>query len=352
MRKAATSYRAPGFALLLSALALTARADDREQQCLLLALQSAAATTTVGELRALCNNNESSTVGPVLTTEAVIATAEANAPDESNGIVEQRLALQRYVRDNPFTLTALRPNYVLPLVYTKNPNNEPFSGADQLNWKNVEVQFQLSLQVLLLESLLGDNGHLSAGYTVRSFWQAYSNENSAPFRDTSHEPELIFTLENDWEIFGFTNVANQFILNHQSNGRGGNLSRSWNRVVFNAMFERDDLAFSFRPWYRLPEDDKDYPGDPGGDDNPDIERYLGHVETLAVWQHRENVFSMMLRNNLRSDNKGAVELSWSFPLGGRIKGYVKYFNGYGESLIDYNQSTESIGIGFLITDWL
>jgi phospholipase A1 len=60
-----------------------------------------------------------------------------------------------------------------------------------------------------------------------------------------------------------------------------------------------------------------------------------------------------VRNNLNfDDNKGAFELDWTFPMPGKLKGFVQYFNGYGESLIDYNQYQERIGIGIKIADWL
>lgn len=338
-----------GVALVLSFAVSSSALANPLEECLLMTMQSAAPSTTVAELRELCAVQTSQSP-PALTVQAVEQQRDAAAQAAgTDGAVQTRFALQRYTRDNPFTITALRPNYVLPLVYTKDPYYPPESD---LQWGDVEAQFQLSLQVGLFENLLGDNGHLAVGYTAQSFWQAYSSDISAPFRNTDHEPELIFTLENDWEIFGFRNVANQFIINHQSNGRSGDLSRSWNRLVFNTIFERERLALSLRTWYRLPEDKKDGPDDTRGDDNPDIERYFGHFELLAAWERRQNVFSMQLRNNLRSENKGSVELAWSFPLSGRIKGYIKYFNGYGESLLDYNQSTESFGIGFLISDWL
>jgi phospholipase A1 len=63
---------------------------------------------------------------------------------------------------------------------------------------------------------------------------------------------------------------------------------------------------------------------------------------------------MMLRNNLRSDNLGAVQLDWSFPLpwiGDKLSVYVQYFNGYGESLLDYNKSVNRISAGFMLVDW-
>ena len=89
-------------------------------------------------------------------------------------------------------------------------------------------------------------------------------------------------------------------------------------------------------------------------ENPDIERFLGYGDLLAVYKwNTQNTVSLLVRNNLRTgDNKGAVQLDWSFPLYGGLKGYVQFFSGYGESLIDYNWRQTTFGIGVLLTDWM
>lgn len=335
-------------AALLSALAGGAPAETLEE-CLGLAALAASETTTVAELRRLCADKLATPQeqrGEKM-PERVAAAAGAT------GAIEKRRALEKYSHDNPFVLTPHRPNYLMPLVYQKDPNEAVFNNAD-VELQNIEVQFQFSVKLLLAERLFGDNGYLTGAFTNRSFWQAYNSEISSPFRETDYEPEIWLAFDNDWELFGFRNVSNQFIVNHQSNGRTGDLSRSWNRLMLSTIWEKDNFVMSLKPWYRIPEDEKHYPGDPDGDDNPDIERYLGNFEFLATWARNQNVYSVMLRNNLRSmdDNKGAVELTWSYPLSTRIKLYLKYFNGYGESLIDYDESMESFGVGFLVSDWL
>ncbi|MFC6978513.1 phospholipase A [Microbulbifer taiwanensis] len=194
----------------------------------------------------------------------------------------------------------------------------------------------MSVQVPVWSGVLGEASFVSLAYTNRSFWQAYSS--SAPFRESSHEPEILVTWLSDWELLGFQCVASQLAISHQSNGRGDRLSRGWNRVYANFIFERDDFFLSFKPWYRIPESAP-------GDDNPDMEFYMGNFELEGGYRSGGFGASLMLRNNLREENRGAVELRWTFPVGQRIRGYLKYFNGYGENMMNYDQYQQSFGIG-------
>jgi phospholipase A1 len=184
------------------------------------------------------------------------------------------------------------------------------------------------------------------GYTQISFWQFYNTEFSSPFRETNYEPEILLNYRTDKDVFGL--MRNRFIqvgLNHQSNGRGEPLSRSWNRLVANFGFERGNFDLVLKTWLRIPEsNDKD--------DNSDITSYMGHGELWmgAVW--KDCTIGLMLRDNLRfNDNRGAMQFEVSFPMIKHLNGYVQYFVGYGESLIDYNHFTNRIGLGVLLKDW-
>ncbi|MGM8227951.1 phospholipase A [Cellvibrio sp. ARAG 10.3] len=347
--------------LLLSAVSTQAQTSATDitiptpdlNACLRSSVTGAADDMSVEELKAACI---------ILLEKKVLSQSDeletqtiSEKPRNERRALNERMTIEALNRTNRFTLTPHRRNYIMLASYKDDPNNEPYIAADhQLqNLRHTEAEFQLSVKILLREGIFDDNGHLFLGYTNQAFWQVYNRDISAPFRDTNHQPELILSFTNDWEIFGFRNVLNEGVINHQSNGQSGELSRSWNRVMFNTVFERGNYVFAFTPWYRLPEDEEDYPGDPRGDDNPDIEKFMGNFELNSAYKRKQNIFNVMLRNNLRSENKGAVELGWSFPVSQRsqtIRGYVKYFNGYGQSLIDYNDHSQVVALGFIFTD--
>ena len=276
-----------------------------------------------------------------------VAAQPASAEPELLSALSRHWELDDEAKQGAFLFRPHRPNYFLPIKYSNAPNSTPFQSTfmqPDLGLDNLETELQLSFKIKGMEGVLGhDNLDLWFGYTITSFWQAYNDTISSPFRETNYEPEAILTYRTDYEIAGFRGRFINLGMLHQSNGRGEELSRSWNRVYAQFGFERDNLAVLIRPWYRIPEQDVD--------DNPDIEDYLGHGDLQVVYRKGRNAYSLLLRNNFKtSDNRGAVKLNWSFPLYGRLKGYVQYFNGYGESLIDYNHSQQSFGVGVSLTE--
>ncbi len=249
-------------------------------------------------------------------------------------------------RARKFAITPYRSNFILPFTYNGSPNDDPFPGDDPgKELSPYEVVFQISFKVKLWEDVLGKKADLWAAYTQVCFWQFYDFDDSSPFRETNYEPEILLNLRTDYTLFGLRGRYLTVGFNHQSNGRSEPLSRSWNRVVANAGFDRGSLAFILSAWYRIPEPRED-------DDNPDIEDYLGYGQLVAYWFQGRHRFGASLRNNLDfHDNRGSVQLEWAFPLFRWVSGYVQYFNGYGESLLDYDASSNRIGAGFVLRDW-
>lgn len=332
------------FKLIAASIGLTSScvfAETELNKCIEEGVLKAADNVTVGEIRNRCLKQ----IGESTSEE-----------DEPKLQLARRILGERASGDARFIIPHKR-NYILPFTYVDEPNEEPFEDFagivdpdSELN--NEEAKYQISLKIPLVENLFVDYDAIYFGFTIASFWQVYNDDISAPFRDTNYEPEFFWLGPLDWNPFEADASYLALGIVHQSNGRSVPLSRSWNRIYANFLWEEGPWVFSFKPWYRIPEDDKDFPLDTEGDDNPDIDDYLGYFEFKSVYQRDRMEIGLMLRNNLRSENRGAVQLDWSFPLWGRLKGHVQYFNGYGESLLDYDARIERIGIGILLTDLL
>ena len=267
---------------------------------------------------------------------------DKSSPPEDSALSE-RIEIERETRFQKFVLTPHKPNYILPVTYNDTPNQDVIDPAIDGEISKTEMKFQISIKVPITEQLLDTPATLYFAYTNLSFWQAYNGESSAPFRETNHEPEIFVGFPNDWQFAGFTNNLVFLGFSHQSNGRSGDQSRSWNRFYADFVFKKNDFYLSFKPWLRIGS---------RSDDNPDIEDYLGNGEFRAIYARSNHTVSLMLRHNFDADPRGAVELGWSFPMSRRAKGFMQIFKGYGESLIDYNAESNRIGVGVVLTDWL
>ena len=333
-------------AVLSTTVAWADEQESENHQCLMEAMSKAADDTTVAELKAQCQPKEDVLIVNLDDTEATV--------EPVNSPIFHRINYEIENADNPFAITPHYRNYILPVTYVNNPQNVRLTEGENRELDNTEIKFQVSLKVPIWSDPLGDRSNLFFAYSGKSLWQAYNSDLSSPFRETNHAPEMFLGFGTDWELWGWRIPVVTTGIIHESNGRSRELSRSWNRIYADFYAEKGDWVLSFKPWWRIPEDEKDDPLDSDGDDNPDIERFLGHFELRVGYKHNKHRFGLMVRNNLRSDNKGAGQFDWSYPLDDdeKVRLYVQYFNGYGESLIDYNRSVSRLGVGFILTDWM
>jgi len=235
-----------------------------------------------------------------------------------------------------------KPNYVL--IYTENPDAEdkkiPSSDAD--------VKFQFSIKK---ELGTFDSGVFYLGYTQKSFWRMYDVEDSRPFRESNYNPELFFRLADI--TVGDTVYRGDIGFEHESNGNKEPLSRSWNRsyvkpgVLFN-LSDDSSLGLALKIWYRFPEPEKENPDDTRGDENPDIEKYYGNSELYIDLSYTDVLLSLMGRHNFE-EKRGAFQLDLSFPsyFFDNVYWHFQYWEGYGESLLYYNQKINRYGFGFM-----
>lgn len=266
------------------------------------------------------------------------------------GLLDSRWELARDSKLGIFNLRAYKPLYLLPAVWSSSPNELPTSSnpdiaAQPFSLKSVEAKFQVSFKTKAIENLFGDNGDVWMAYTQTSHWQVYEGSNSRPFRESNYEPEVMLVFRNNYRLGDWRGRMLGLGINHQSNGRADPASRSWNRVIMNIGLDREDWALTVRPWWRL--------SDGNDDDNPGIENYMGRADATLVHTRGGHEFALMARHSLRTgrDSHGALQFDWGFPLTRTLRGHLQVFDGYGESLIDYNHRSTQIGLGVSLLEW-
>jgi outer membrane phospholipase A len=217
-----------------------------------------------------------------------------------------------------------------------------------------ESKFQISLKYRLFnpEGTLAENHPwlqgLHFGYTQTSFWDLASD--SAPFEDTSYKPELFFLSSNinarpSWMKGFFLQTGFQ----HESNGRGGDFSRSTNFLYARPLFilydskTRLGLMVAPKIWAYVNNRDET---------NPDLENYRGYFDLETKLGKAD---SFVLGSHLWWADEGvSVQLDLTYPmhrllfhsLG--VYFHAQYVNAVAESLLDYRERTEALRLGFAI----
>ncbi len=184
-------------------------------------------------------------------------------------------------------------------------------------------------------------------YTQTSFWDLKTR--SQPFKDTSYKPELFFLTQNLLKKdFGFGKIFFQTGYQHESNGRGEDLSRSTNYlylkpvVIFYDKNSSFGLQISPKVWT--------YVGN-NNETNPDLSDYRGYFD---LEMKAGMASSFVFESHFQSAKKGnSIRLDLSYPLNNLFENIdlyfqVQYLNALAESLIDYRQRTRAFRLGFSV----
>ena len=96
--------------------------------------------------------------------------------------------------------------------------------------ENSDVKFQVSIAQRLTKSTLPFNTYLFLMYTQKCFWNVF--QESLPMYDLNFNPGIglskLLIVKN--RVIGKATL----LVEHESNGRDGDASRSWNRITFGA----------------------------------------------------------------------------------------------------------------------
>jgi outer membrane phospholipase A len=214
------------------------------------------------------------------------------------------------------------------------------------------AKFQVSMKFRLFnpETKTPFLEKLYLAYSQTSIWAIGSS--SAPFYDSSYRPSAFFLDEDvaQWPFRKWSRLGFQGGFEHESNGKDGLSSRS-----INIAYVRPTFTLPFAQNYFVSVGPKIY-GYLEKGDNRDIADYRGYADLLVKVGETDGVqLATTLRKGMARDPY-SMQFDLSIPLNtgklGNLGGYLhlQYFEGYGESLIDYNRKVHSqVRIGLMIT---
>ena len=218
-----------------------------------------------------------------------------------------------------------------------------FVGGTALNHKpteyNSNVKFQISFRQRLTKSILPFHSHLFLSYSQKAIWNVF--EESLPFHDLNFNPAIglqKLVISKD-KLVGTASI----ILEHESNGRDGEASRSWNKVSFagEAFIDRN-LMVHAKTWFPIID----------GQQNKDILKYSGIYQAGAQFltdDQRWVADVTFVKRKGWNLNFNTI-LNLGLRLSKRRNQYLMlhFYDGYGENMLDYNKYHCNVRLGLLI----
>ena len=203
---------------------------------------------------------------------------------------------------------------------------------------NSDVKFQISFAIRLTNATLPWNSFLFLSYTQKTFWNVF--QESLPMGDINFNPAIGWTKPffNQGRYVGKLSL----ILEHESNGRDGDASRSWNRVSVSGMAMIDEwLTVHAKFWIPIID----------SGNNKDILKYSGIYQSGVTLTTPNRRFSFgvtwVKRGNFKLDFNTIWECSWLISKKTNINLFAQYYNGYGEDLLHYNEFRSMLRVGLV-----
>lgn len=248
--------------------------------------------------------------------------------------------------NKPFfqTLEAYKPVYMLHSWFLDEEGKA-------VGYKDRELLIQFSFKKKIFKVLY-------FGYTQRMFWQIFDLGNSRPFREQNYNPEAFIEFEDLWGI----DIFRLGLAEHESNGEKErynedgeaiNYSRTWDRSYLYLWKDMGEyLGMGIKAWVVTSQKTDEF----GAyyTDNPDLQDYMGSGELYASFGQFPTVLTIMYRRGWL-ENTDTYRIEGRLPiyhlLGKQDSGYdlyFSYFNGYGDSLTDYNRKISRFALGISV----
>lgn len=233
----------------------------------------------------------------------------------------------------------------------KKSYNGPFFGLYKDNYftvgtaigekptkTNSDVKFQISLAIRLTNSTLPWGTYLYLFYTQKTFWNVF--QDSMPMSDMNFNPGI--GLTKPFFSKGRYIGKMSLILEHESNGRDGDESRSWNKISISASAVVNEWLMVHGKWW-IPIID--------GMNNRDILYYKGLFQWGFELTSRNKRWQGGITFEKRKGNffnwNTVWELSWLVAPKSNVNLFAQYYNGFGENLLDYKQFRSRLRIGLV-----
>lgn len=203
---------------------------------------------------------------------------------------------------------------------------------------SADALFQVSIRQRLTKTVLPFKTFAYLTYTQKSFWNIYSE--SSPFRDMNYNPGI--GLAKIFISKGLLFGSGAIQIMHESNGQYGENSRSWNYLSLTAKYYINlNLNISGEFW--IPYVDSD-----GNKDLLDY-RGLGKININSIDNTHKWWFELQLNPRKGFGNINTTA-SISFKVSDSSNQYVflRFQDGYAESLLDYNKYSANLRIGICI----